>query len=857
MTASIGHGSARGVLRGLRGPTPALWLLIGVLAMLSAGITAGPLAGLAVTPATPHLPWLILVALMVVAETARVHLHFRGEAHTLTFAEVPLVLGLLFASPLEVVLAQLAGSLVARLIHRRQQFVKQAFNVVVAAFDACLAVLVFHAFTTHGGVSDPRVWAVAALATVVTTLASSSLVAAAISIKDRSLQLTLLAQTVLPASAVTVVNTAMALACAVVLHVSPAAAALLALPAAAVWVGYRASTQRADERERVDFLLTIGRVLHTPGPLGDRVAESVQLVCEQLRAERVEIVTLPGALPGLDGLGLHSADLNTEEICRLASTGEARLLRDRDVSSLNHGDGAPEAQAMLAPLRGGGGVIGGVLALSRLGEVSKFNSQDLQLLEGVAEQVTVTLERDALARSMQRLDDLRQRFEHQAHHDALTGLANRRRLDEKVELALEGPRDRGRGPALLLLDLDGFKTVNDSHGHAIGDELLMVVADRLRAALRPGDTAARVGGDEFVILLDDPVSVTVAQDIARRLLQHVSGPVEVGGHMLQVRASMGLAVAGPETTGPDELLQQADQVMYEVKRQGGGVGVYRADEQTGHAQLRSMRADLEQALAEGAIQPVFQAIHSMETGQLIAVETLARWHHAERGSIPAADFVELAEETGLIVPLGRHMLREACRQLAVWQRAYPQTAPSVTVNVSARELLSEDFADGVEDILADTGADATRLILEITETQVLGDSPLITAGLHRLRRLGIRVAIDDFGSGYASVKHLRRLPVDVLKVDRSLTQGAANMQADQEIVRAIVALASALRLQVIAEGVETTEEHLMLRELGCPLAQGYLLGHPGPAGAIDELLLSALAQPVEPRWFGPQAVPVN
>ena len=450
---------------------------------------------------------------------------------------------------------------------------------------------------------------------------------------------------------------------------------------------------------------------------------------------------------------------------------------------------------------------------------------------------TRTLQNDALTSSLQKLTDMQSQLARQANHDSLTGLVNRRGLTKRLSLALAGTYSAEQAPAVVLFDLDNFKQVNDTLGHGAGDHLLRVVAERLTAALRDGDVAARFGGDEFVVLLTEPLTMAAAATLAARLQDAVCGPVQIAGRDVQVRASFGVALA-MSAQSVDGVLQCADQAMYVAKRRGDGIPWLYGDEDYARDEdRRTLQKDLALALENHHIRVAYQPVVSLVTGKIHSVEALARWNHPTRGPVSPEVFIALAEESGQVVKLGRQVLHEACRQLALWQRGYPRLALSVSVNLSVRELLEPNLTEVFAEILRDTGADPIGLVLEITESNALRREETITSFLHSVRRLGVRVAIDDFGSGYASVNHLRRLPVDVLKLDQSLVLGALHSQADAEICRAIIALASALQLSVIAEGIETSEHATMLTELGCPLAQGYHFGRPGTAGEIDDLLL--------------------
>jgi diguanylate cyclase (GGDEF)-like protein/PAS domain S-box-containing protein len=427
---------------------------------------------------------------------------------------------------------------------------------------------------------------------------------------------------------------------------------------------------------------------------------------------------------------------------------------------------------------------------------------------------------------------------HQARHDALTGLPNRTLLRDSLERAcLLATRD-GSPVALLFLDLDNFKTVNDSLGHGIGDDLLVAVAARLLGCLRPGDLAARLGGDEFAVVLTGSADIRAARDVATRITEALRQPFTVGTADVVLGASTGIALAGAGIHSPDDMLRNADAAMYAAKALGKGRFAFFAEEMHRAAQARMvLEADLRRALAHDEFEVYYQPVVDLGTGALRGSEALVRWNHPERGLVSPLDFIPLCEEVGLIVPLGEWVLREACTALRAWQtRCAGRPTPLVSVNVSPRQLLQPDLVERVASILRETGADPAALVLEITESALLDDSEATLATLNGLHDLGLDLAIDDFGTGYSALSYLQRFPIDVLKIDRSFIQGLGQTGERSALVRAILALGQALDLSVIAEGIETDDQHEQLRALGCGFGQGYLFGRPEPRRAFDALL---------------------
>jgi diguanylate cyclase (GGDEF)-like protein/PAS domain S-box-containing protein len=427
---------------------------------------------------------------------------------------------------------------------------------------------------------------------------------------------------------------------------------------------------------------------------------------------------------------------------------------------------------------------------------------------------------------------------HQAAHDPLTGLPNRTLLLDRLGLALDRAARHGTHIAVLFLDLDHFKVVNDSLGHEAGDELLVIVAARLREAVRPGDTIARFGGDEFVVLCEDLDGRNDAVAVAERMSRIVGQPLSLGGSEVFVGVSIGIALPDGENPDPGALIRDADAAMYRSKERGRARW-----EVFDHALRASVldRLDIETALrramARGELDVRYQPVVSLHTGKIECVEALLRWAHPERGLLSPDEFIHVAEETGLIVPIGTWVLEQACRQVVRWQAAMPELGPlRVSVNLSGRQLGHPTLAADVRAILADTGLDPARVELEITESVLMDDVELSSETLAALKGLGVQLVVDDFGTGYSSLSYLRRFPVDVLKVDRSFVDGLASDAGDSAIVTTIVTLAHKLGLRAVAEGVETTDQVSELRLLGCDLAQGFLIARPGTGADIGKLL---------------------
>ena len=454
------------------------------------------------------------------------------------------------------------------------------------------------------------------------------------------------------------------------------------------------------------------------------------------------------------------------------------------------------------------------------------------------------------ARDVSERQALEDQLRHLAFHDSLTGLANRALFANRVEHALIRSARRREPMAVLFLDLDDFKTVNDTLGHADGDELLGTVAERLRQCLRAGDTPARLGGDEFAVLLEELNGRQEAVAVAHRILDALRPPVVLQGREVTIGASIGIAVSRSGDEGADVLLRNADVAMYTAKNQGKNRYVTFAPEM--HRQIverLGLRDDLRRALDRpGELHLRYHPIVDLGSGAVAGLEALVRWTHPERGLISPADFIPLAEESGLIVPLGRWVLEEALRAGRRFEADHGGER-FLTVNLSGRQLAEPDLATDVAAMLADSGLAPSRLVLEITESLLLQDSEPVVAGLQELRRIGVLLAVDDFGTGYSSLAYLRRFPVNILKIDRSFVDQVDTSAEGAALTRAIVDLADGLGLHTIAEGIERPGQAGKLWGLGCRLGQGFHFARPLTVTEVEGLLAGGghLGQPGEDR----------
>jgi diguanylate cyclase (GGDEF)-like protein len=431
------------------------------------------------------------------------------------------------------------------------------------------------------------------------------------------------------------------------------------------------------------------------------------------------------------------------------------------------------------------------------------------------------------------------RIAHMALHDALTDLPNRTHFRKEVESRL-AHLGRSERFAVLYLDLDNFKTINDTLGHTIGDKLLSLVGERLRACMRGPDSIARLGGDEFGLVEGSVTQPHDAAALASRIIEALAGSFDLDGHQVVVGASIGIAIAPTDAADSDQLLKNADMALYRAKADGRGIHRFFEPEMDARMQARhALEIDLRKAIVNGEFELYYQPLVRLETEQICGFEALIRWNHPTRGTIPPLQFIPLAEETGLIVPMGEWVLRQACAEAARWPSGI-----RVAVNVSPAQFRKPGLSQVVISALASSGLEATRLEVEITESVLLLNSESTLATLHQLRGLGVRISMDDFGTGYSSLSYLRSFPFDKIKIDGTFVHDLASSTDSMAIVRAVAGLGSSLRMTTTAEGIETRAELDHLKREGCTEGQGFLFGRPTPAQGIPALLAASSTRAV-------------
>ena len=823
------------------------------IAALAVLLYLGVVRELPALPVPFVLPWPVAALGFYLGETNVVEVHFLRERHSFSLSELPGIVGLFFLTPQDYVLACVVGIGFALLSDRGQSNVKRAFNLAQFSLAAMVALTIFHLIATPAAPPGPREWFAAFAAAAATSALEATLVATAISLSGGAPQFRQLPNMLSFSEMVAMANASLATLAVMVLWVDPRSIILLAVPTLIVFVAYRAYMREREKHERLELLYESSRLLHYAPELDSAIGALLDHARRMFRAERAELLLFPD--PAADAAVRSSSGaaagpetmvpvtIATDDPLRARTMIETRPFFGRPSGTWTTEPGRVD-EAMIGPLVGENGVFGALTVVNRLGEGTSFEADDLRLLETVATQAAVALENGQLEQSLAELSRLKEELRHQAYHDSLTGLPNRPAFVEEVERRIAAPQEtaeEGLPPVVVFLDLDDFKIVNDTLGHAAGDQLLIGVADRIGQQLRPGDMLARFGGDEFALLPATGATVADALSMTQRIIVGLELPFHVQGTDVLVGCSAGIsAVKGDARV--DEVLRNADVAMYRAKADGK----HRAEvfDPTMHRSIverHALSSDLGRSVSRGELAVHYQPIVTLATGQIIGVEALVRWNHPERGPIDPTEFIRLAEDTGTILSLGRSVLRTATRQVVEWHRRPGLESLGLSVNLSPLQLQHPGFIDEVAAEIREAGIEASDLTFEMTETAMFRDIGATIIALEALRDLGVRIAMDDFGTGYSSLAYLRRFPVDSLKIARELI--AAPTESDDReawaFARAIIALGKSLGLPIVAEGIETPEQLRVLRRLGCGLGQGYLFGRPVSGPDLEPLLLQA------------------
>lgn len=843
------HAASRESNR-VSGSTRVLLLTLGVaVAALLLSILIGEWSAL---PGAPNLAWWILIPAIYLSELTVVHFRGRRDAHSFSMSEVPLVFGLFFFAPGDLMLSVLIGSALVLAIQRRQPLLKLLFNVSQFTLVFGVAAVAFRAIVGLGDPLGPAGWAGALVGAIAAQVVAMFLVNLAIFLVSGSFRRPGISEVLWLSTLATLMSTSLALIAVTMTQLAPGMALLALVPPALLFVSYRAYMSQREQRTRLESLYEATRVLHQTPEIEQAMLVAAERARAMFAAEFAEITLFTDEShqaayrtrvgPGEDQIQMKLIPLDHErQIWHEVALSRTSKIFSKDGPEFVRQDGCPTIREGIAtPLFVDDAVGGILLVANKLDDVSTYKPRDTRLLETFTSQVAVSLENGKLVDSLASLTQLKEELKHQAMHDSLTGLANRANFTAAVEEAVSN-LPGGTFAAVMFLDLDDFKSVNDSFGHAAGDQLLVVVAQRLQAECRSIDTVARIGGDEFAILIPSAPDTVEAQQLASRMIETLEIPFSIDGRQILTRASIGIA-SSSSGESPRELLANADAAMYAAKHQGKGT--YRQYEDAMHDEVTKtleLQMSLQSALQLNQLELHYQPIVDINSGIINRFEALIRWNHPDLGTIQPNEFIPYAEETGLIIRLGRWALQQACADARKWQGAHPGSAIGVAVNVSPKQLAEPDIVDQVRAALIDSGLAADQLTLEITENVVMHTA---VNKLEQLKSLGIHLAIDDFGTGYSSLSYLDRLPLDIVKIDRSFVERLG--QGETSLVRTVLTIGNSLGLGSIVEGVETREQLDRLRELGCRHVQGFFMSPPVP---IDEAIDMAPRQMLEPREY--------
>ena len=775
------------------------------------------------------IPWWSLILVFFVTEAFPVHVYFRTEAHSLSLGEIALIVGLYLAAPDELIFAQLLGAAVALAVVRQQRVLTASYNLAVFTLGTSLALLCFHGFLVFGDAYGPAGWAGA----VIGAVAYAGVGFLLVTLRARMVSgrpLTAQPRTLAAAAAGGCLASASLAICAMQLAQHDLRSLwVMAVPVAATAIALTTYTSLRRRQGHLEFLSQSMRAMQG-AEFRSSVRELLEAARTMLSAEVAEIIVvahpagqgaLRSAVSPLEQVLMEPialSDLRRRALEVAAEDEAAALLPEvRPTHALDEylaEEGLKDG--IVTALRGGDRIFGMVLVGNRMGDSTTFTHDDRRLFETFASHAAALLENDRV----------KSQLRHQAFHDSLTGFANRVLFTERVQKALAMTTEGNRRPAVLFLDLDDFKKVNDSLGHSAGDQLLLAVAERVRSCLRPEDLVARLGGDEFAVLLER-ANRDEAESVATRLVDVLRAPFMLEGTEMKVHASIGIALAHSRIVA-DEILRNADVAMYSAKSNDkGGYAWYDPEMHVRTQRRNELAATLEGSVERDEIEAYYQPIVQLETGRVVGMEALARWRHPDRGLILPDSFIPLAEESGLMPPIGRAVLGLACEQLHTWRSRHRfHDELIVTVNLSQSELRNPNLTRDVEAILAETEIPPNRLVLEITESSAMQNPAAAIEMLTKLRRLGVRLALDDFGTGYSSLSHLRDFPIDMLKIAKPFID---RIETESTFVDAILRLAETLGLEVVAEGIETAEQDEMLRSIGCSLGQGFYYAKPSQA----------------------------
>ncbi len=801
------------------------------------------------------VPWWSLVIAFFLIESMVIHLHFRSESGTFSLLEVPLVYGLLFADPASGVVAMVFGSLLGLVLVRRQQLMKLVFNTANLSVHFTLAFALLPLFLSGRDPLSPIGWLAVLGVTSIAAAVNFSMIVLVIAITERRFDASQGMTAVLFALLVGGANTVQALVAALIMTSEPWAVILLICSAGVLFIAYRAYVAEREQRERVEFLYASTRALREGGQSGSAVASFLGESATMFRARTAMLYLFAGpdseAAPAL--FTYHDREFRADAITPGEETEARRLAAANPVPTLVGGgrdSGDPPdwladhglREAMIGALPSDDRIVGVLVVGDRLGNVATFTETDLRLFTTLVEHAAVALENDQLGQALVQLRELGQELERQAKYDELTGLANRTMFTSRLDELYLTDGDDG---CVLYVDLDDFKPVNDTYGHAAGDTLLAQVATRVEGATRSGDLAARLGGDEFAVL----VSGGDAEAVAQRLVGSLSAPFMIASNEVRIGASVGLAYRRGASSA-SELVLQADTALYAAKEQGKGTIVtYDDDLRAKSPHELTVYSDLRRAIAHKEFEVHYQPIVSLEDLSIVGAEALVRWRQPSGRLVSPGEFINEAEQSGLITSVDRLVRLEVLDQLESFRQHDPRFF--ISVNLSARQLRRPGLVKEIAADLTASGAPVEGLVIELTESALAGDTNAAATKLGELQELGPRIALDDFGTGYSSLSYLRSLPIDLIKIAQPFIRDMTG--GDPTFVSAIVDLSHKLGFITVAEGIEEAQAVVTLQQVGCNYGQGYHFAHPMELSDLAELVKRP-RNPATNRVSGEQTV---
>jgi diguanylate cyclase (GGDEF)-like protein len=803
---------------------PGIWALNALLvlgALFGASLLSHIRGSFLPTPLGAH--WLVLAPLTALAELCMFSVRYKSDAQTFSLGEISYVLGVVYFEPKHFIAATVLG-LLATYVFRRTRLIRSVFNIAATTLVACTIVGVARLIAgDHPTERSPLLWFGVIVGCSFAAALQSLLVVFVRSVAEHRWLWAEAPKMLLFTQLNGVAISSLGVLIAIVVDVAPVLAVIGIVPLLIVYLFCRQLVQEHTLRTNVEFLYETAQSIHNTADVDkafngllERSLTSFHANFGAVLVHRPDTGNWMVFATGTTATGLQTVHDEPKWIPEEVATIVSRRNAQEPELLLLNQLGANNVLA--APLRIEGQTPGLILVADRGGDGADFDELDRRLFELLAQQVAIGIANSQLERSLGVLTRLEGELRHQANHDALTGLANRAMLTSVLKRSDSGDR------AVLLIDLDDFKTINDSLGHNAGDEVLIEVANRLQGSVREGDLVARLGGDEFAIVLGVRGDSKAATDTAERISASLNYPMTVEGRQVEIHASIGIAAAS-DGVSLDELLRSADVAMYQAKNAGKGRHMLFESGMDDDARDRmQIISGLRDAVQKKQIALVYQPIVDFRTNSTVALEALLRWEHSELGVLGPDRFIPLAEESGLITPLGAWALLQACTDIAPLRSDTGQPI-ALHVNVSPIQICAPDFAALVTDALSKSGMDSTRLVLEITEKTALSDSDLLPGNVEELRACGVRLALDDFGTGYSSLAAAHDFPLDLIKIDQLFVR-AIHVGSDSSLVRAILAMADSLGLAPVAEGVETAEQRRTLMELGCNFGQGYLFSPP-------------------------------